>query len=144
MKAADYTERVERPNAERWARSILRVSRSTNDPKTLADWARIANVSVSSLRTMCYLAHTSPKQSLTMARLLRAVTLAQSAGCLPQDLLDIRDPRTLKNMLRKAGAREADCKPFTPLMLCDRQTIITTETPLNVLRTLMVIEGVGE
>jgi hypothetical protein len=90
------------PAARRWATMILCATRSAEDLRTIRDWAKTANISQSTIRGYCHLAGISTRQSLLFARLCRAVLLAQAASCHPEDLLDVRDPRTLKKLMRMA------------------------------------------
>lgn len=133
-------ERLEpaRHAAERWAKVVLRLSRSRRDPRTLGDWAAMVNISASTIRTWCYLAGVTPRHSLAIARVLRAVALAQEFGCSPQDLLDIRDPRTLKRLLSKAGLAESIDR-CTLLDVCEYQTFVKTVGPIEELKRLVLI-----
>lgn len=89
--------------AERWARLIVAVSECGEDPRTVSEWARHVSVSSGTLRAWCRMAGTPPKRSLALARILRAVHVAERAGCLPQDVLDVKDPRTLEKLMRSSG-----------------------------------------
>jgi hypothetical protein len=116
------------PAIKRWANLVCGCSMSIEeDVRTLADWARLMHVSTSTLRTSCYLAGTSPRASLLLARLLRAVVLAVTAGCVPSDLLDARDPRTLKKWLAKGGLSDLRDRDGCPDLVgfLEQQRIVT-------------------
>jgi hypothetical protein len=122
---------------ERWAQLVAAVRQSPNDPRTLADWARIVNISVPTLRAWCYLAQVPPKRSLAMARLLRAVTLAPLMQCLPGDLLDVRDPRTLHGMLVNGGLWPSNHEVVSPRAFCEKQRFVLAPEPrLRLMRLL--------
>src|SRR4030095_661075 len=89
--------------AERWARTVLAVRDAHEDPRTIAEWGRFVGVSPGTLRAWCYMVGVSPRMSLCLARTLRVAVLAPKARCEPGDLLDVRDPRTLKRLLPSAG-----------------------------------------
>lgn len=89
--------------AELWANTVLRAISAPHDVRTLADWAEVANLSVSTLRTRCYLCGVQPRSGLAFVRVLRAVLQARQIGCTAGDLLDVRDPRTLKTLVARAG-----------------------------------------
>jgi AraC-like DNA-binding protein len=94
---------VPSPRARRWAELLCAAAGLAEDPRTLGEWANAVNLSEPTLRTRCYLAGVSPRRSLLLARLLRAVRLAPDLGCVPCDLLDAKDPRTLKRLLAIGG-----------------------------------------
>jgi hypothetical protein len=90
--------------AERWSRAVLAVLESPSDPRTLDAWSRIAGAATSTLRTWCIAAHCKPKASLDLARVLRAVQIANREGEWdPTNLLDVTDSRTLARLLVRAG-----------------------------------------
>ena len=94
------------PRARRWATLTLRGFDADSDPRTLADWAALASVSVPSLRATCYLAGVSPRRGLIFVRLCRALILARAMKCRPEDLLDVSDPRSARSILRAAGLND--------------------------------------
>jgi len=89
--------------ARRWATAVAAVIESPTDPRTLHAWARFVGTSASSLRAWCQAARVPPKNSLDCARLLRATVLSRTVGWDPVNLLDIRDYRTLRQLLRRGG-----------------------------------------
>lgn len=123
--------------SERWAYLVIRVIEAPGDPRTVCDWAEWSNVSTSTLRATCHLAGLSPKRSLNLARLLRAIIVARVARCLLQDLLDVRDPRTLKQLLNTCGVYDQAAEPPTPLVFLEKQKLIPPGRPLSALRQLV-------
>lgn len=121
------------PHAARWTALIAAAIRSEEDPRTLSDWARLANVSASALRASCYLAHTSPRNSLALARILRASLIAAREGCEAADLLDIRDPRTLQRLLQHGGVPQRGRVTDAAIIL-DSQVLVTAQDALRLLR----------
>jgi len=87
----------------RWARLIIRVVTSSTDPSTVEKWGRLVGASRGKLGTWCRASKTSPRRSLELARLLRALVLTNVSGFDLQDVMDVVDPRTLKRMLGRAG-----------------------------------------
>jgi hypothetical protein len=94
--------------AERWAKAIVSVLHSRSDPRTIRAWSRIAGAAASTLRTWCAAAHCKPKASLDLARICRAVHIANAIGDWdPENLLDVTDQRTLARLLCQAGLAPA-------------------------------------
>jgi CheY-like chemotaxis protein len=92
-----------RSAAEHWAHEVLKASRSEGDLKTLDDWATFAGLSYSSLCEMCRLVGVQPHDARDLVRVLGAVIRAGRHGCAVDVLLDVRDRRTLRSLLRRAG-----------------------------------------
>lgn len=92
-----------RSAAGRWATFVLRACDSEGDLKTLDDWARFVGVSYSSLCESCRLVGVRPHDARDLTRVLRAIVRSGSRHRRPTALLDIRDRRTLKNLLERAG-----------------------------------------
>jgi hypothetical protein len=89
--------------AERWATAVLAGVDASTDSKTLAAWAERAARSVSSLATSCRVASASPRRSLELMRLLRALYLTAGRTKELLDVLDITDPRTIRRLFDRAG-----------------------------------------
>jgi DNA-binding response OmpR family regulator len=89
--------------ARRWAEAVAGVLSARQDPRTVGQWARAVGASSSTLRTWCLMAELSPKRSLTLARMLRAVHQSRDTTWQPAKRLDVTDPRTLRRMLDGAG-----------------------------------------
>jgi hypothetical protein len=121
---------------EHWADLVLAAVGAPEDPATLERWARLRFLSVSTLRARCCAAGVSPKKSLDFARLLRAVSHARAERCTPMDLLDTKDVRTARSLLRRAGiSRPGDDGGWpTATTFLDRQALVTSPWALAVLR----------
>ena len=123
-------------SVERWAELMLAAVRAPEDPATLGKWARLSCLSISTLRARCYAAGVSPKKSLDFARLLRALAHAPVERCTPTDLLDTKDLRTARAILKRAGLSRpqgGDGWPTTTGFL-DRQALVTSPGAIAVLR----------
>jgi hypothetical protein len=89
--------------ATRWATAIMTAVRATDDPRTFAHWERLAGASRSSLSMWCRTASASPRNSLTLARLVRGLRLTHGWHQQLVHVLDIADPRTLDRLFTRAG-----------------------------------------
>jgi FixJ family two-component response regulator len=98
--------------AARWANAVVKVIDAAEDPRTLRLWGRHIGASPGSLRNWCRIAGLSPKRSLSVARMLRAVIWSPAAD-RPENLLNVTDRRTLALMLR-LGNPHADPQPRLP------------------------------
>jgi len=92
--------------SHRWIRSMLVLSTSNTDLKTLCLWAKAAGLSCSSLRELSYLVHGSPRDAKDLGRVLRAV-IKSPMKWQPELFLDISDRRTLDRLRRRAGLDNA-------------------------------------
>ena len=89
---------------QRWTTVVLLVCASRTDVTTLSQWARMAGVSASWLRTWCYAAGVTPKASLDFARMLRLIVYASQMGDWDLlNLLDVADRRTLHRLFMRGG-----------------------------------------
>jgi hypothetical protein len=138
LQTADGSDVGVHHAAERWARTVLAVRMAHEDPRTIAEWGRFLGVSSGTLRAWCYMAGVSPRMSLCLARTLRAALLAPKAQCDPGDLLDVRDPRTLKRLLRSAGLLDGRIAASPDIVgsLCERQQFVRKTPLLRVIRRL--------
>ena len=124
--------------ASRWARAVRRIVDAPHDPKTIGGWSRVVGVSVGALKNWCRTAGLSPKQSLDLGRLLRAVVRFQTDGLRPEDSLDVVDRRTLKRLLSLGGDTEdASRLPERVDDLLDTQGLIRSATALSELKRTM-------
>lgn len=130
--------------AERWARAVVAVIDSPDDPRTLEAWARVAAAGRGTLRSWCRAAHVPAKASLDFARLLRAVVRSQDTGWDPQNTLDIVDDRTLKRLFQRGGL--LDVKPRALAPTCEAflagQRLIGHEAALREVAALLA-EAMG-
>jgi hypothetical protein len=89
--------------AERWAIYVLRGCDSDHDPKTLAEWARLARISYSGLCESCRLMRVQPKLARDFTRVLRIVLSAPATFDTFSGLFDVSDRRTRNGLLERAG-----------------------------------------
>lgn len=97
----------------RWADVVVKAVDSPSDVPTLRAWGRFTGASTGALRNWCRTAGLSPRRSLCLARMLRAVVLGQRFGTSPENLLDVVDRRTLVKLLAAGGCQScrANCLP---------------------------------
>lgn len=105
LSAATRRPAAEPPRsaAERWAAHVFRACESEGDLRTLAEWARFAGVSYSSLRESCRLLGIRPRDARDLARVLRALVRSTHGAEDVAALLDARDERTLASLLSRAS-----------------------------------------
>jgi ActR/RegA family two-component response regulator len=127
--------------SSRWAQAVGRIVEAPRDPKTIEEWGRLLGVSAGALKNWCRTAGLSPKRSLDLGRLLRAVVRYHRSGIRPEDSLDVVDRRTLKRLLSVGGADvPAASLPERVDALLDAQVLIGNATALSELkRNLHVI-----
>jgi DNA-binding response OmpR family regulator len=89
--------------AQRWAMYVIRGCEAEEDLRTIHDWARFAGVSYSTLCEACRLVRIQPQAARDFARTLRARIKSAQYRCDSSVLLDVRDRRTLKVLLERAG-----------------------------------------
>ncbi len=106
--ASELDQSVTRHAARRWALPVAAILTSGSDLRTLAAWARHAGVSVAVLKSTCCLADVSPRRSLILGRLVRALIDQQRYGLRLEDLLDVHDQRTITSWLTLAGMPRLD------------------------------------
>jgi len=75
----------------RWANAVVGVIDSRCDPNTFEAWGRCVASSPGTLKNWCRIAGFSPKRSLMLARLLRAVVRHHIDGYRPCDCLNVVD-----------------------------------------------------
>jgi hypothetical protein len=123
----------------RWADLIVRVIDSPSDPRTFQEWGRLVGVSESAVRSRCRSAGVQGKPSLTLARMLRAIS--RKAFGAPDTLLNVSDGRTLRKMLRLGGraGRDHVALPTDPAALLDCQQWITNPLALTELRKRLTV-----
>lgn len=123
--------------AERWANAVYAVTRSAEDPKTFYQWGRLVGASRSTLATWCRASGVSPRQSLQLARLLRALVLTDGQLNLLQQVLDIAEPRTLQRLLDRAGFRPDETHAAVTDFL-RRQRLVNHSVAINQLTSLLL------
>lgn len=125
--------------AARWAKAVIGIVNSPEDPRTVSEWGHAIGAGEGTLRNWCRTARLSPKRSLSLARLLRALYLCRSRQWLPEQLLNVVDRRTLNHMLEQGGVDGT-----TPPTIDDflrKQTLIADETAVNELRKALRSTG---
>jgi hypothetical protein len=124
--------------AERWARAVVAGVDASTDPKTLTAWAERAARSVSSLATSCRVASVSPRRSLELMRLLRALYLTAGRTHELLDVLDIADPRTVRRLFDRAGLPhgKSDCV-LPPKTFVMQQRLVTDPKAVAALLRLL-------
>jgi hypothetical protein len=125
--------------AERWATAVAGLRAATRDVRTIADWGRAIGVSAGALREWCQIARVSPRRTLLLARLLRAVAHSSNRPWRPEQRLDIVDRRTLRRLLL-AGGLPLEAERVTVGDLLARQTLITDPYALVALRRAVLAD----
>ena len=87
----------------RWAKAVVGIVNAPEDPRTISEWGQAIGAGEGTLRNWCHTAKLSPKRSLSLARLLRALYLSRSRQWQPEQLLNVVDRRTLNRMLEQGG-----------------------------------------
>jgi FixJ family two-component response regulator len=120
----------------RWADIVARAVDDPKDPRTLREWGRSVGASAGTIRNWCHTVRLPARQSLLLARMLRAVIRQHNVNAAPEDLLDIVDRRTLAKMLASSGGT-ADSLPHTVEGFLKAQSFILDARAIGVLRTVL-------
>jgi hypothetical protein len=88
---------------ERVAHLIVRGIGLSDDPRTVASWARAMFTSETQLREGCRLANVKARDALGLVRVLRARRVILETGCRWQDAIDAKEERTLSRLLARGG-----------------------------------------
>lgn len=122
--------------AARWANVVAPIVTSPRDLRTIDDWSRYVAVSVGTLKSWCRAAQVTPRRSLILARLLRAVLLKQRRGLGLEESLDVVDRRTFAKLLAFCGALFAETGelPADPTTFLVYQTAVVSVDALKELR----------
>jgi hypothetical protein len=127
----------------RWAIPVVKIVEAEADPRTLAEWAKCAGVSVGTLRNWCGTAGILPRPSLLFGRVLRATLRHSSALSSPEELLNIVDRRTLRKVL-KASSGDGCSLPKDVETFFERQQFVTNPLAIAEIRKAMLqLFGVG-
>lgn len=122
-----------------WLMLIEAVVESPSDIPTLATWADLVATSVGTLRRRCYLAGVSPRRSLCLARLLRAVICASGERWNAVEWLRCADQRTLRSLLRQSGLPLTASRTPSASRFLSSQTLLGQHHPtLQALRSRFV------
>ena len=89
--------------AMRWGGVVAALLRAPHDVRTLEEWGCEVSISPGTLRNWCRAARLSPRKSLLLGRVLRAVHIASGRPWHPERLLNVTDPRTLDKLLALGG-----------------------------------------
>jgi hypothetical protein len=128
----------ENSSVDRWAWLVVELLEAETDPTTFKHWAQEVSMSVGSLRQACRVAGVGGKQSLDLARLLRAVVWLEDHDWLPEAVLSCRDPRTLKALFRRMGCGDGR-EPLQAEDFLERQTVLDRNGPhLMALRRALI------
>lgn len=113
------------PTVEHWCDVVMSIYECRRDVTSVADWAAMSSLTPSMLRQVCRLAGVIPRDTLLLARLLRATVVAPHACCGIADLLEVYDERTLRRIARLACV-DMRCIPApTTHEFLDSQRIVT-------------------
>ena len=135
-RATSPAAQTPRSVAERWAMLVVQACRSDGDLKTLADWAAFVGVSYSSLCEACRLVDVRPRDARDLTRVLRAIVGSIPDRLDPGLLLDVRDRRTLRTLLKKAGM-QAKTSVSVETFLNTQQFVAAHNVGLIALRRLL-------
>jgi CheY-like chemotaxis protein len=119
----------------RWADAVAQVIDAPEDPRTLELWGRYIGASRGSLRNWCRMAGLSPKRSLNVARMIRAITQASPRARL-EDMVNVMDRRTLRQLLKLGdpSRNASDPIPATVDEFLARQRWISNPVAVDELR----------
>jgi FixJ family two-component response regulator len=126
--------------ADRWALAVVALLASRVDVRTTGQWARAVKVSTSTLRVWCQRASVGTRQSLVLARLLRAVHESQNQPWRPSQRLSVIDSRTLTKMLA-AGGLPLEAERVRVRDLLERQTLVRDPDAIAALRVALARNG---
>jgi CheY-like chemotaxis protein len=124
----------------RWALAVAAVLPSPRDIRTVPQWAQLAGASMTSLRDWCRLARARTRDSLMLARCLRAMHLARADASEPAHYLDVSDPRTLQRLFSHGGLLGAG-RASTLRDLLVRQRLVRDQIALEALRVALTDSG---
>jgi DNA-binding response OmpR family regulator len=123
----------------RWANAVVGMVNAPEDPRTLSGWGLAIGAGEGTLRNWCRTARLSPKRSLSLARLLRALYLSGSRQWRPEQLLNVVDRRTLNRMLEQGGVNGTT--PPTIDGFLRQQTLIGDHSAVSELRKALRATG---
>ncbi len=123
-----------------WVTAMSQAIDAPDDTKTVSAWAAIRGVAPDTLRGWCRTAGLSPKRSLDLARLLRAVYLARRRSCAAGRFLSVADHHTLERLLKAGGlAHTASLLALDEVL--SLQTLITDSEAVDELRKTLRERG---
>jgi CheY-like chemotaxis protein len=124
--------------AARWARAVVPIVDSRDDPRTIAGWSRCIAASPGAIRNWCFTAGIGPRQSLVFGRLLRAVVLSEGGRHKPENLLDVVDRRTLVSLLRLGGFDQQHAFPTRFQDFLHRQVLVRDTEALRQIERALI------
>jgi ActR/RegA family two-component response regulator len=124
--------------ADRLAIDIVSMIDCEEDPRTIADWAKHARSSYSTIREHCKLACVRPYRARDFGRVLRAICWSGRIW-LPETVLACADIRTLNKMMELSGfeGRRGGPTPSVPELLVRQQWIPQDHPEVLTLSTLV-------
>ena len=136
---------LERPVSPhtRWAHIAAAVVLADEDVPTLEAWAARVHISRRTLCNRCRAARAPTKASLTLARLLRTLTIGDPFVWRPEATLSAVDPRTIDTMVSAAGLEGCRGGPRPPIatLLTDPDSGIPLLARLTLGRVLGVLRA---
>jgi AraC-like DNA-binding protein len=135
----EAVDRLEAHAAARWASAVVQVLGSSRDLTTCAEWGRHVGISERTLQNLCRRAGLSPRRSLLLARLLRAVWNRQRHGWRLEHSLATADDRTLRRLFHLGGSRTGASQNVAGDVreLVDEQALIQDPVALREIRRLL-------
>jgi FixJ family two-component response regulator len=124
----------------RWADVVVRAISALEDPRTLSEWGHEIGASEGAIRNWCDGPKLHARESLLLARVLRAVIRQQGTSAAPEHLLNIVDPRTLKKVLLRSGGTK-ERLPASVDDLLKNQRFIEKPEAIAVLRSVVAERG---
>jgi len=122
--------------AARWADAVVKVVDAPQDPRTMEQWGRYIGASAGSLRNWCRMAGLSPKRSLNVARMIRAINYSSSLQ-RPEDVFNVTDRRTLRQLLTLGDPNGRPAVPETIQEFFARQRWISSPSAVQELKRLL-------
>ena len=133
-------ERADLPTshaAARWADAVCKAIDAPQDPRTLDLWGRHIGASSGSLRNWCRMAGLSPKRSLSVARMLRAINYSSTLKP-PEDVFNVTDRRTLRQLLTLGDPNRLPSVPGTIDEFVESQRWISSPSAIQELKRLLL------
>lgn len=114
----------------RWALAVAGIVASPSDPKTLTGWGRCIAASPGAIRTRCAAVSISPRRSLLLGRMTRAVYWSARSGHAFHEMMDVVDRRTLRASLVASGFSTEGDLPRDCEAFIWRQTLVREASAL--------------
>jgi len=129
---AEYASDANGPATRRWIQIVVAVARSSSDAATLSEWAKYGN-SISTIKKICAVCGVHAGDSLDFARALRIVISHGGKTADWYNLLDIKEPVTMRSFLFRAAFAVDRLVPSIDTFL-ENQRLITAEVLLRAIR----------